>query len=347
MTHAVPALYETPDNRTIPYSINGLPQARPVNALSLSNLVAARFEHITLDTVSFNGSTLTNSNFTSCSLIHSRFVLAVLRQATFSDSILKHADLRSAELTGARFHGCNLARVNLSSAGGEDVELIGVDADQLNARYTSLKRLHAMTSRFIAADFTGSNLRDADFGSADLSYAVFVNADLRGVNFTGADLTGANFTGAIIDSDTCFTGAVLDGARKIDLRVGVESLPLQAALHAERTNRNELEYHLYRTHKPQQEEQIARKLIEKYELAGYFSDAADAGLLSEQLEDLLNDKTAAQHPEVAELFTALRQDLDALRQGNVLKEYDERKTAANNIATFNSRNLTAMNRAAG
>lgn len=346
MTHAVPALYETPDNRTIPYSINGLPQARPANALSLSNLAAAHFEHITLDTVSFNGSTLTNSSFNSCSLIHSRFVLAVLRQATFFESLLKHADLHGAELTGARFHGCNMARVNISSAGGDDVELIGVDADQLNARYTSLKRLHAMTSRFIAADFTGSNLQGADFGNADLSYAVFVNADLRGVNFTGADLTGVNFTGAIIDSDTCFTGAILDGARKVDLRMGAQSLQLQAALHAERTNKQELDYHLYRTHKPQQEEQIARNLIEKHELAGYFSGAADAGLLSEQLTDLLNDKTAAQHPEIAELFAALRQDLDALRQGTALKDYDERKTAANNTALFTDQ-FTATNRAAG
>ena len=63
---------------------------------------------------------------------------------------------------------------------------------------------------FIAADFSGANLRGINLEGCDLHDAVFRGANLEGAHLIGADLTGVNFSGANLKLAN-FDGAVLKG----------------------------------------------------------------------------------------------------------------------------------------
>ena len=108
---------------------------------------------------------------------------------------------------GARgCQGCNLNGANLS-----DQNRAGV-----NLRQAQLEDANLQDSNFTAAYFTCANLAVADLRNSNFEYANFVDANLKGADLRGANLRRVDFSGAIIDDQTKFGDADMDGAKLWD-----------------------------------------------------------------------------------------------------------------------------------
>ena len=102
--------------------------------------------------------------------------------------------------------GCDLNEADLSDQ----------DRPRSRLRQAQLEDADLSDSNFRVSHFTCANLEGADLSDSNFEYANFVDANLRGVDLSGANLRRVDFTGAIIDEDTDFDGADLDGAKLWD-----------------------------------------------------------------------------------------------------------------------------------
>ena len=108
---------------------------------------------------------------------------------------------------GARgCQGCDLNGADMSNQNRAGVKL----------RQAQLKNADLSNSNFRVAYFTCANLSGADLRKGNFEYANFVDANLSGVDLRGANLRRVDFSGAIIDENTKFDGADLDGAKLWD-----------------------------------------------------------------------------------------------------------------------------------
>ena len=108
---------------------------------------------------------------------------------------------------GARgCQGCDLNGADLSDQNRAGVKL----------RQAQLEDADLRDSNFTAAYFTCANLSGADLRESNFEYANFVDANLKGADLRGANLRRVDFSGAIVDDETQFDGADLDGAKLWD-----------------------------------------------------------------------------------------------------------------------------------
>ncbi len=97
-----------------------------------------------------------------------------------------------------------------------DADLSDQERPRARLRQAQLEDADLSGSNFRVSHFTCANLEGADLSDGNFEYANFVDANLRGVDLSGANLRRVDFTGAIIDEDTDFDGADLDGAKLWD-----------------------------------------------------------------------------------------------------------------------------------
>lgn len=97
-----------------------------------------------------------------------------------SDANLEGVDLRGADLSNANLRGANLTRAKLNNS-----NLYLVDATNAN---------------FHGADLRLARIRGSKFAACDFTSALFIGATLRTVELQAANMSGARFGGTIISA---------------------------------------------------------------------------------------------------------------------------------------------------
>ncbi len=137
-------------------------------------------------------------------LIRTHLKGAHLEHAHLERALLHNVDLTNAKLNGACFENARFQRVSL------------VGASLYNANFTNAE---VVCPLFLEA---GGNQLEEIFNFdmlnfVDLENAIFKGAKFYGVNFDHANLTGADFTDATFSGYTSFDGAMLGGAKFINV----------------------------------------------------------------------------------------------------------------------------------
>ncbi len=137
-----------------------------------------------------------------------RNVLADHQKWVFTDkeegdkANLSNTDLRNADLTNAHLDKADLTNANLALANLTNAVL-------LNANLTNVILFKADLTNAVLIE---ADLTNADLGAANLTNANLARADLTKADLAQANLTKANLTGAILNEETSFFDANLEGA---------------------------------------------------------------------------------------------------------------------------------------
>ncbi len=158
----------------------------------------------------FQGLDLTGAN-----LFNARLNGADLSGAILEEALLMRADLSAADLSHAKLAKANLQQALLIDATVHPDQIRSAALWQLAAYDEVLGDALGIPNntrdRVQRRDFQDVNLKRADLDGASLVGADFRRAALQGTSLRRADLYGADLRGALVNDDTKFAGATVEG----------------------------------------------------------------------------------------------------------------------------------------
>eukprot|EP00658_Telonema_sp_P-2_P071003 TRINITY_DN60346_c0_g1_i1.p1 TRINITY_DN60346_c0_g1~~TRINITY_DN60346_c0_g1_i1.p1 ORF type:complete len:483 (+),score=74.22 TRINITY_DN60346_c0_g1_i1:125-1573(+) len=162
-----------------------------------SSLVRAQMQEVVLDQTNLEGAILCGADYDCEALVSKACVL----RATIGAMDWSHKDLRRAQLQGCDLQGCNLQSTNLWYADFEGADVRGANLAGAKLDVVSwTKRGWLRGATVGAVDWSGRELRGAQLQSVNLQGANLKKADLTNADLTGSNCSGVNFMNAVLVS---------------------------------------------------------------------------------------------------------------------------------------------------
>lgn len=185
-----------------------------VNLKFWNNLKGIKLNGVDLTGANFMGVDLSYADLTGANLTNANLEKTNLNNANLTGADLMCVNLTEAKLTNANLNSANLTNANLISVNLNNTNLINANLNSAN-----LNGAYSKDSKFIAANFEKSKLKNIDFVNAQLMCAYLNNVNIKNSSLAYANLTDANLT------DADFHNSYFENTKLVSIHLFENDLP--------------------------------------------------------------------------------------------------------------------------